>query len=225
MSPVYRSILKLARVTHLYLTLFGLVLILLFAVTGFMLNHIDPFVTDDPQGHDDAPRKLSPAKFPNQQFPKLDGTSELTGDDKLALVETLRKECSVRGELTSLQVMNEGEDEKAKQSIKLEFRRAGEIVLVVVESDGTAKVCHKFKGWTGVLTDLHRGNRGNGPEEPKFTGMVWSLVIDGTAIILVMISLTGLVLWSSLKTRGKSGAILLLLGGTLTFVVYYWFTP
>lgn len=224
MSPLYRSVLKFARIAHLYSTLFGLALILFFALSGFMLNHIDWFVTDDPPARADARRTLSSEKFPQQQFPKLESGSELTGEQKLALVETVRKQCGVQGELTSLQLTTSDDDE-SKPVAKLEFRRAGEIVLVSVDGAGTAHVVRKFKGWLGVLTDLHRGNRGNSAEDPKFTGMVWSVVIDGTAVLLVVISLTGLVLWSSLKTRGKAGAILMLLGGVLAFAVYYFFTP
>jgi uncharacterized protein len=224
MSPAYRAILKFARISHLYLTLFGLTLILLFAVSGFMLNHIDWFVLDDPPARTEPVRTLPLTKFPNQEFPQFGNSPELTGEQKLALVETLRKEFKLAGELTNLQVTT-SEDEDSKPVLKLEFRRAGETVLVTVDEQASTQVTHKFKGWMGVLTDLHRGNRGNSPEDPKFTGMVWSVVIDATAVLLLFISVTGLVLWSSLKTRGKAGAVLILLGGVITFAVYYWFTP
>ena len=39
MSPAYRKLLKASRIAHVYLTLFGLVLILFFSITGFMLNY------------------------------------------------------------------------------------------------------------------------------------------------------------------------------------------
>ncbi len=76
-----------------------------------------------------------------------------------------------------------------------------------------------------VMTDLHRGNRGNMTNEVKRTGRVWSFVIDGTCILLLVISLTGLVMWWSLKSRGKWGAVLFLFGTGLTAGVYYWFVP
>jgi hypothetical protein len=72
---------------------------------------------------------------------------------------------------------------------------------------------------------LHRGNRGNVEKETKFTGRVWSVVIDATCVLLLIISTTGLILWWSLKSRGKWGAILLLTGGASAFAVYYWFVP
>jgi hypothetical protein len=59
----------------------------------------------------------------------------------------------------------------------------------------------------------------------KRTGRVWSFVIDATCIILLIISATGLVMWWSLKTRGKWTALLILLGGGLSFAAYYWFVP
>jgi hypothetical protein len=75
------------------------------------------------------------------------------------------------------------------------------------------------------MTDLHRGNRGNLSNEVKRTGRVWSFVIDATCFVLLVIAGTGLFLWWSLKTRGKWGAVLFLLGTGVSFAVYYWFVP
>jgi hypothetical protein len=220
--------LKLARLTHLYLTLFGLVLILFFAVSGFMLNHIDWFVVDDPPPRTEPTRKLPLEKFPNQRLPvPQESTGELSGEDKFALVETLRKEFAIGGEMTSLQVepVESETDSPAKHRIKVEFRRAGETIYATIQPDATTEIVHKHKGWAGVMTDLHRGNRGNVPEEPRFTGRFWSFIIDGTAILMTIVSATGLILWSSLKSRGKWGALLLFVGGVFAFASYYLFTP
>ena len=46
MSHGHRILLKCARLVHVYLTMFGCLLILFFAVTGFMLNHEDWFLSD-----------------------------------------------------------------------------------------------------------------------------------------------------------------------------------
>jgi hypothetical protein len=76
-----------------------------------------------------------------------------------------------------------------------------------------------------VLTDLHRGNRGNVTGEPRLTGTAWTWVIDVTCVLLLVISATGLFLWWSLKARGKWGAVLLLLGGGAAAAVYQWWVP
>ena len=82
MSPLHRRVLKWARRIHLYLTLFTLGLILLFAVTGFMLNHEDWFVSGEPH------TRTVEGKLP---------ADVLSGPDKLAVVEALRRDFGAVG--------------------------------------------------------------------------------------------------------------------------------
>jgi hypothetical protein len=215
MSRLHRWILKTARTVHLYATLFGLALILFFAVTGFMLNHIEWFLPDPPQTRREA-RTLPLDKLPGSRLPEA---GPITGDQKLALVESLRKEFGISGELWSFD--NGGDEE-----IVVSFKRAGgEADARVRRDSGATEVERRFQGWAVVMTDLHRGNRGNVTNEPRFTGVAWAWVIDATCVLLLVIALTGLVLWWSLKGRGKWGAVALLLGGVATFAVYYWLVP
>ena len=215
MSHFHRWLLKAARTAHVYATLFGLALILFFAVTGFMLNHIEWFLPDEPQTRTET-RSLPLDKLPGGRLPE---PGEASGDQKLAVVEALRKEFGIAGELWSF---DNGDEER----IVVSFRRAGgEAEARIRREGGETEVERKFQGWAVVMTDLHRGNRGNLTNEPKFTGRVWTWVIDVTCGLLLLIAATGLVLWWSLKSRGKWGAPLILLGGAAAFAVYYWFVP
>ena len=63
-----------------------------------------------------------------------------------------------------------------------------------------------------LLTDLHKG---------AYAGRSWKWVIDGTAVLLVLGSLTGLILWISLPRRRALG-ILALSVGLLSSVATYW---
>ncbi len=67
-----------------------------------------------------------------------------------------------------------------------------------------------------MLYDLHRG---------KNVGAAWSAVIDGTAIVLIVLSTIGFVLFFSLRMRLaaslKLAAASLVLGGA----VFYLFVP
>ncbi len=215
MSRLQRWLLKTARTVHVYVTLFGLMLILFFAITGFMLNHIEWFLPNEPQTRIES-RNLPLDRFPNRKLPDAGDT---TGDLKLVVVEALRKEFGITGELSSF---DNGDDDQ----IVVGFKRAGgEAECRINRENASTEVEQRFQGWAIVMTDLHRGNRGNVTNEPKFTGELWTWVIDITCVMLLIISATGLFLWWSLKSRGKWGGILLLLGGTATFVVYYWFVP
>ena len=68
----------------------------------------------------------------------------------------------------------------------------------------------------GVVLDLHRG---------KTSGDAWSFVIDGVSILFVIVSITGLILWSSLRSRAQYGIAVLLLGAAVGLVVYFVWVP
>jgi hypothetical protein len=194
MSPAYRRLLKLSRITHVYLTLFGLVLILFFAVTGFMLNHEDWFLPAEP--HTRSVEGTLP-------------TSLASSAEKFEVSEALRREFAVQGVVNSFRTDDE--------LIEVEYIRPGERVVAEVRRDnGRTIIVTESRGWAGIMVDLHKG---------KSTGRTWSLVIDGVCILLLIISSTGLVLWSSLKTRGKWGVVAILFGSGLATAAYYWFVP
>ena len=227
MSPLHRWLLKTSRTVHVYLTLFGLTLILFFAITGFMLNHTEWFLPDDAKLEAQTRRESRPLpldKMPGGKLPvPPESSDEATGEEKLAVVEALRKEFDVRGELSSFVF---AKDDNDRPQIKVEFKRAGgETVATIDMESATTEVTSTYQGWAIVMTDLHRGNRGNMSNEVKRTGRVWSFVIDGTCVLLLIISATGLVMWWSLKSRGKWGAILFVVGTAVTGAVYYWFVP
>lgn len=253
MSPAYKKLLKISRLVHVYLTLFGLVLILFFSVTGFMLNHESWFLP----------------KVKDRTLPVRMGTLPkklLEPLDKLAVVEALRRDFGVSGFLggdpkeyetddggESGAPLVRGMDElfpvpkppddpaDPMEPVVLKFAAPSKDFDVKiwlrddpapkpVEGDnnadagpkpapkkaGDVEVATNYKGWGGVLMDLHKG---------KATGRAWAWVIDITCVFLVIISMTGLVLWSSLKTRGKWGLVSLLLGGLASLAVYYLGVP
>jgi hypothetical protein len=194
MAPAYRRLLKWARTIHVYLTLFGLVLILFFAVTGFMLNHEDWFGLNEPRTWD-AEGTLSKGL--------------LDPVDRLAVVEALRKHHGATGEVHSFKELDD--------AVEVEFLRpSGRVVAEVRREDGAVKLEFSATGLAGLLTDLHKG---------KSAGAAWGLVIDAVCVLLLVVSATGLVLWGSLKSRGKGGLAVTLLGAAAALAVYYLSVP
>jgi len=194
MSHAHRLLLKWARTAHVYLTLFGLGLVLFFAVTGFLLNHEEWF------GVEVTSTRTTTGTVP---------TGLLKEPDRLAVVELLRKDFGARGTVDAF--------EAEADSLRVVFAGPGRRDEAEIgRADGRVTVTHSSRGLLGLLTDLHRG---------KSTGRAWGLLIDGVCVLLLVVSATGLVLWSSLRSRGRHGLAVLGLGLAASAGVYYLFVP
>ena len=67
-------------------------------------------------------------------------------------------------------------------------------------------------GLGAVLNDLHKG---------RDTGKGWSWLIDVSAIFLILVSLSGLVMLLFLKKKKVNGLLIAVLGGAICWLVYY----
>ncbi|HBP19202.1 MAG TPA: peptidase [Planctomycetes bacterium] len=166
------------RTVHIYASLLGLLLLLFFGSTGFVLNHEEWFALAraSEQGQATLPAEL------------------LSEPEPLALVEAVRARFDVRGAL----VVYEPEGHE----LRLRFERPGEESDVTLDlRSGAAQLYRQRGGLLAVLTDFHTG---------KTSGGVGGLMIDAAAVLLVLISLSGLVLWFTLPKRRAMGALSLL---------------
>jgi hypothetical protein len=71
-------------------------------------------------------------------------------------------------------------------------------------------------GFVAIINDLHKG---------RDTGKVWAAIIDISAILMVLLSLSGLVLIFFLHKKLRSGLIALAAGTVLCYVVYQIWVP
>ena len=71
-------------------------------------------------------------------------------------------------------------------------------------------------GFVAVINDLHKG---------RDTGPVWSAVIDVSAVVLTVISLTGLVLIFYLKRKRVSGLLVVVGGAAAIAAVIVFLAP
>jgi len=126
---------KWARDFHIYLSLFGLVLLLFFAVTGFMMNHSDWFNLDATQTRNYTAHLPLPL---------------VQSQDKLAIVEHLRHDAAVTGFLDSYTVRG--------TSIFLTFKSPGrQFDIEITAATGEAQITYEWHGLADRITELHRG--------------------------------------------------------------------
>jgi hypothetical protein len=195
------------RWLHIYLSMFSLAVVLFFSVTGLTLNHTAWF-------YGGAARRVEGTGQVDPRWLHLDAPAVAvkSRDDpdparevaKLEVVEHLRKTHGVRGALAEFRV-----DE---QECMVTFKGPGYAADAFIDRlTGRYTLTETYHGFIAVVNDLHKG---------RDTGPVWSLVIDVSAVLMTVVSLTGLVLLFYLKLRRIPGLVIVMIG-TLVVVGLY----
>ena len=188
------------RTLHIYATLFGLVLVIFFSFTGFMLNHEEWFHFKSVRIIEHA-GKLDPGQ--------LQGADDRI--DRLAIENQLRRDLGAVGLMDSFTI--------EPDRILIAFNRAGvaHCDAEISRATGQAKVTIESNGLMGVMADLHKA--------PAYTGLPWRVIVDVTAILMIFGAVSGLVLWFTLPKRRRLGLIALVGGGFVGILVYIIWVP
>ena len=128
---------------------------------------------------------------------------------KLEIVEQLRTKYSIKAALGDFRI------EDAQCSIS--FKGPGYSADVFVDrSTGQYELTETRNGWGAVINDLHKG---------RDTGQTWSLMIDLSAILMTLVSITGFALIFFLPKRRTSGLVALAIGAVVCYIIYAIFVP
>jgi hypothetical protein len=204
-----RPVLAVMRWLHIYISMLGFLVLLFFAVTGLTLNHPDWFYTPV-----ETPREVRGKLEP--ELLKVHGLDEEGTDanptmqvDRLAIVETLRSRHALSGAVHDFSV-----DE---YQCVVVFKGPGYSADAFIDrATGQYQVTELRQGVVAVLNDLHKG---------RDSGMAWSWIVDISAVLMTVASITGLFLLLASKRRRRSGLITALLGSIATVVIYVLFVP
>jgi uncharacterized protein len=196
-SPGRRVGLRLAgfvRWLHTYLSMFGLATLLFFSLTGITLNHPRLFFDGVATSVEAEGRVV--ADWVKAEGPAPDPGARIK---KLEVVEYLRKEHGLRGAMASFTT----EDDECVVTFKGPGYSADAFIR---RNDGRYRLTEERRGVFAILNDLHKG---------RDTGPVWSAVIDISAALIALASLTGLLLLFYIKRRRAWGLLMALVGATL----------
>ncbi len=182
------------RWLHIYSSMFGLLAILFFSVTGITLNH--PSWTFGSEAKEETAKGTMPMAWMG------DAAKEPA---KLEIVEHLRKEHRVRGLVDDFTI------DESECSITLKGPAYSADVFLKRET-GEYEVTQRHAGAMAFFNDLHKG---------RDSGKAWSWVIDLSAVLLIIVSLTGIALLLYIKRRRRNG-LLSTLGGFLILLVILW---
>ena len=187
------------RWLHIYVSMVSFGSLFFFAVTGLTLNHADWFFGDQPTA--------------SRQQGKLNAKWVAPGDAasvaKLEVVEHLRRTHGVKGFVGEFRI----EDEKCS----VVFKGPGYVAEATLDrATGTYELSETRMGFVAIINDLHKG---------RDTGAGWSLVVDLSAVLMVAVSLSGMVLIYFVKRRFVSGLVMAALGALFSFLAYAWLVP
>ena len=194
------------RWLHVYLSMLGLIALLFFSVTGITVNHPDWFSSG----------RESIEEFSGQlpiDWITTDRSSSLPDNlenvDKLSVVERFRKDHGIRGSVNEFS----GDE----YEIYVGFNGPAYTAFASINREtGDYLLSESTLGFVALINDLHKG---------RDTGTAWSWVIDISAIIMIIASLSGLYLLLGLNRRKSPGLKAAAIGGILLIMVYFVFVP
>jgi hypothetical protein len=200
---IRKSTAIVTRWLHIYLSMISFAVVFFFAATGITLNHAEWFSRQVQTTHY---RGIVPASLLHESSERHTDKLE---PDKLGIVELLRNRHKIHGSVSDFRV----EDSQ----ISISFKGPGYAADAFIDAtNGSYDLAETRNGFVAVINDLHKG---------RDTGSVWSIVIDVSAALLVLVSLTGLVLIWFVYKRRTSGLILAIFSGVLCWLVYRAFVP
>ncbi|MEM9586809.1 MAG: PepSY-associated TM helix domain-containing protein [Planctomycetota bacterium] len=139
-----------------------------------------------------------------------DSTGQLPSElvqrmDRLAIAERIRRDHQLRGAVHEFEVDD--------YECMIVFKGPAYAADVFVDREsGEYSLSVSTSSWVGLMNDLHKG---------RDSGLAWSWIIDVSALLMILMSLTGIVLLLYLKRRRLSGLVAAVVGTLflLAFVV------
>lgn len=209
------------RWLHIYISLLGFTALTFFAVTGVTLNHPSWFGVDDQRvteyagelrtewmGAASAPG--SDSNEPDQTAPD-DAASSAASNPvaKLEIVEHLRSAHGIRGAVSEFRIDD--------AELLVLFKGPGYAAdSVIHRKTGSYTITETVMGAVAVINDLHKG---------RDSGAAWSLLIDVTAVLMVLVSITGIILIFYLRRRRFSGIVTAVVGTIVVAIVFVLWVP
>lgn len=191
----YTASAKLTRWLHTYLSMISFATLLFFAATGLTLNHPTWFGADEVVIRDEE------GSFPTSQV-----ADEI---NKLEIAEQLRETHHLKGKVAEFEV--------SEFDCMVTFKSPGYAADVFIDREtGKYTISETSSGLIAIMNDLHKG---------RDSGAEWSWVIDISAIMMVLVSVTGLVLLLFLKRQRNAGLVVTVVGTILLIAAWMLWVP
>lgn len=205
-QKAWRKFAGYSRVIHIYLSTCLFTLVILFSITGIILNHIDWLDGDSYDGA--VEKELTEQTF---NFSAIEDESKVLSDISLDGIKQLLKS---EYQLTAVSSIEYDDD---MGEIILYYKIPGGYAsAVVITEDRVLSVDFRQGSAWSIMSDLHKG---------RHSGIVWSWVIDISAALMVIFSMTGLIILFQHKKHRVRGVVFAIAGTITPFIIYWFFVP
>ncbi len=198
---------SLTRDLHLYVGLFLSPFVLVFAVSVVLLNH--PGI---PLG---APAE---SEAGTRQVDLPPGLDKLEGTERIRQVRHILRQVGISGEIGFIRYSS------GNKTLTIPVSKPGyEATVDIGLSTGLASVQERRTGFGDALIFLHKMP---GPHLATIRGnwgmvRVWRWMADGTAWLLLFLSVSGIYLWAVLRSERPVGLVLIVAGALSLFGALY----
>ena len=208
------------RWLHIYLSMISFGALLFFAVTGVTLNHPtwlggNEQHTTDLSGTlpvaicasagEESEQLVTPGHNSNDEHGNVVNESV----DKLAVAEFLRSEHRLRGRVHEFQIDD--------FECMIVFKGPGYSADIFVEREtGDYSLTETTTSAMAIMNDLHKG---------RDSGASWAWVIDISAFLMVIVSITGFALLFYLRRRRITGLLTGIAGTALMILAWLFMVP
>lgn len=189
---------RLCRMLHAYFSAFAFLTLMFFSVTGLILDHPEWM-----QGR--AAETQSKLTVP----PAVMQQAQKASDPKAAMAS------AVAGMTPLVGAYRGGDIEDGQANLRFEGIKGASTILLDVAT-GQAEVTVEHATPITMIGDLHRG---------KNASLAWRMVIDLSAIVILILSAIGYVLFFSLRFRLRTSLILTALSLLAMVAVFAFLTP
>ncbi len=198
-----RALYSTSRALHIYISTALFFLLILFCVSGIVLNHVDWLKDDKNNGQITA---AIPAELVTKANAQLDTLPALYPEIEAFLAKqySLTKVKSIEWEKEDALVMIDYPLPAGFAYAELDF------------TTGELNLDYQTGGFLSLIGDLHKG---------RYTGEVWSWVIDISAVLMIIFAITGMIILFQNRKKRNLGVLITLLGVATPLVIYLCWVP
>ena len=194
-----KEVAKLSRWLHIYLSMVSFAVVLFFSFTGLTLNH-PSWLGGDKQVNVKNKGTLNVKWVNNTDTNKI---------AKLEIVEFLRKTHHLTGYVSEIRI----DDTEISVTLKGPAYSAD---AFIDRETGKYELSEIKMGIVAIMNDLHKG---------RDSGSGWGWLIDISAIFLILVSLSGLILLCFIKKKRVAGFITGVVGLLICYLIYALLVP